>query len=89
MTLYVLGLTGFTIIHRRFMNTHHMFRHVGDGESRIANSAGLADFFMHLLSVFSDIVNTFFHKLHIHLRVCFMLTFCLPKYFSYVKRDYH
>ena len=60
MTLYVLGLTGFTSIYWRFMNNHHRFLHVGDGESRFANSAGLADFFMHLLSVFSDIVNTFF-----------------------------
>ena len=37
-----------------------MFLHVGDGKSLFTNSAGLADLFMDLLGVFSDIVNTFF-----------------------------
>ena len=51
--------TGFTGIPRRFMHASQMSLHLGDCESLLTNGAELAYLFMDLLSVVSDIVNSF------------------------------
>ena len=68
MTPYVVVLTAlfthFTSLCRRLVNTHHMFLHVADGESWFAKGAGLADFFMVVLSVVADGLKPVRHTSH-------------------------
>ena len=56
------------------MHASQMSLHLGDCESLLTNSAELAYLFMDLLSVVSDIVNSFSTHFAFSRGVCFMLT---------------
>ena len=89
--LYVLVLTAlfthFTSLCQRVMNTCHMFLHVADGESCFAKGAGLADFFMVVLSVVADgfeprltyFTLFFCFPLHAHCPYDLLVVSCLEK----------